>query len=224
MMRSVFLWPALLAVSATCALPPRPVIIPRSANTATVLSISGSDAHILNLFCRHVAATGCFARIQCGEPTAKRAEGNPPLPALPDTNVARVHVQGEIRRDRSDWYTNSVRSLRYATTAARISRRSDLVLHVEASRGAESYRGLWTASGRVGVYAYLPLYTGLVGTLLGATLDRSFSAETLARRCRSGEREACNHYDDFLEDGFALHGPRLQKLLGRLGCFREEFL
>lgn len=213
---------ALLLGSMVCTIPARPTKLPKMAATNAVLYVGGSDARLVGLMCREVARTGCFARIQCNpdEDRAAATISRPEEMLSPDR--AYLRVTGELSADRSDWYRNSVRSLKYGTTAVQISRRSDLIVTVAAERGQASYRGTWTGAGRAGLYAYLPLYTGLISTLVGSTLDRSFSARSLAGRCNAGHADACLQYDAFLSDGLSRHSARMRTLLSTLGCSEQE--
>ena len=214
---------SLVALGA-CALPPRTGSLRRSSGTQTAMVVGSSDPRLAQVVCEQVAATGCFARIRCGDEFAGRSARSLFLSGRRDESVAYLFVDAEIGPDRSDWYANSMRSLRYGTTAVRISRRSELRLSVESGRGRQTYRGTWVGSGRAGVYAYLPLYTGLVSTLIGSTMDEGFSARGLTRRCREGKTAACLQYTAFLHDGLSRHAVRMRRLLKQLGCFQKEFL
>ncbi len=204
-----------------CHLPPRPVVVGRSALGAGTLWVHGPNETAVRLFCRSVAATGCFEKIRCGSRPEEPADSA--LGAHP-AGMARLSVDARVYQDRSDLWENSKQSLRYGTTGLRISRSSRVAFEVTAERGVKSYRGLWTEHGRVGVYAYLPVYTGLVGTMLGSTLDGALSGALLETECHRGDEKACAQYAVLLEDSLALHSGRFRRLLTRLGCYEGELL
>lgn len=207
------------ALALGCLLPPRGAGSRIANQSAGQLRVQSDDSTTQRVFCQRIARSGCFRQVHCG---ASLDGGSPALDAnVADQTTPTLFVTTHVKPGQSQWWQDTLHSLKLATTGLQISRRAPVEFTVLIRAGSHTDRSTWRTEGRAGLYAYLPFYTGLFGTWMGNALAESLEPAELRRSCDYHGLK-CTEYQNFLEDALFEAGPDFRRAMGRLGCAMSE--
>ncbi len=188
-----------------CALKPGLHLLPAAERMnpdhAPVLRVVSADAAAARVVCESAAHTGVFARIHCG--------GDEPadLELVVDTAVTDAS---------RDFSRNAGWSLMTLTTALRVSTSARAHFRFRIGPPGGPYSVVqYRARGRIGMWSYLPVYTGFIATTLGTWLNEYRLPDNLRGECvvKSGGNvgglmeplasPACRDYREFIQDAYS---------------------
>jgi len=137
-------------------------------------------------------------------------------------------VTGETVDESLDLIRNIGFSLVTLTTEARVTTSAILVLHFDVHDGKRITRFTLRHRHRSGLHVFLPIYTGLFGTIAGTMLNRYRRPDRLKKGCehefqKRTESGMCREYIEFVREAFReMKGDFYNQIRTQMG-YRYEF-
>lgn len=122
-----------------------------------------------------------------------------------------LQVDTRIRHVSQDILRNLEFSLKTLTMGLQVSTSGVVVYDFRLyDRQRKPLDGRFRGEGRIGMWTVLPLYTGLIGSSLGAALNSYRLPDSLRKTCLENkgadagyETDACNEYREFINNSFS---------------------